>query len=589
MMLFLHMLIKTLTFFQTNWAFCGKCPRPSHSDPLSHILASFGTSTRAQWPFQRRRNSSTSTRSKNGRRNRHMPWQRCKNYMVSYCTLPWSSVPDTHTLPIWKPCFQVSLTVLSCHIPHPAILLTTSNGGQNVSSAQPSPETSLAQYLLQTSMHSRTPAQVSVLASRSGTNGAPGAYFQAGSPMDEISDGPKLLDSSSSPFLSCHPVAATLTSKFMGTTRESSKDGGKDAVRISKQTLSFGISTPSSTLGNAPSTPGMYPAKTTQLTICPEESIHLLHISCPTYPSPQSYAPSSRTSTLSSPLQVLVNTSCHAPYPNPPADSQTASAPLSMLSLTVRGRNSSPVPPTSSQERRLWNTPLLTLSSEKRPCPAPYHKNLVPLPLPLRLHCPANQRLCLWRLLVPRNQCSSQVSDEDLKRIQDVMAHAWELDTHATYASGLLNFMVFCDQKNIPEKDRAPASQLLIMSFVSTLATAYSGSAISNYVYGVWAWHLLHSIPWKISKPELEALLKAAEKLTPLSSRRKKRCPYTIDFMLAIWNNMDLDLPLGASAFACLATCFFVTGRIGEFTVQRLDGFNPKLHVSRAQLSYDQN
>jgi len=66
------------------------------------------------------------------------------------------------------------------------------------------------------------------------------------------------------------------------------------------------------------------------------------------------------------------------------------------------------------------------------------------------------------------------------------MAHTWELNnTHATYATGLLNFMVFCDQKDIPEGDRAPASQILIMSFVSTLATTYLGSAISNYVYRI--------------------------------------------------------------------------------------------------------
>ena len=52
---------------------------------------------------------------------------------------------------------------------------------------------------------------------------------------------------------------------------------------------------------------------------------------------------------------------------------------------------------------------------------------------------------------------------------------------------------------------------------------------------------------------------------------------------------MVLSTPLGASAFACLATCFFATGRVGEFTVQRLDGFNPEFHVSKNQLSYDQN
>ena len=91
-----------------------------------------------------------------------------------------------------------------------------------------------------------------------------------------------------------------------------------------------------------------------------------------------------------------------------------------------------------------------------------------------------------------------------------------------------------CLRSSVPEEDRALASQRLIMFFVSTLAAAYSGSAISNYVYGVQAWHLLHSVLWKINKPELEALLKAAEKLMLSSSGRKKRCPYTINFMMTI-------------------------------------------------------
>jgi len=169
------------------------------------------------------------------------------------------------------------------------------------------------------------------------------------------------------------------------------------------------------------------------------------------------------------------------------------------------------------------------------------------------------------------------------------MAHAWELDTHTTYASSLLNYMVFCDKKNIPEKDRAPVSQLLLMSFVSTLAATYSGSTISNYVYGIRAWHILHGVPWRVEKLEMDVLLKAAEKLTPPTSKRKKRCPYTIDFMMAIRHNLDLSSPLGGSVFACLATCFFATGHVGEFTVQKLDGFDRNTHVSRAQLSYDQN
>ena len=177
--------------------------------------------------------------------------------MVSYYMLPWLFLQDVHTLPIWKPCFQNSITVLSCHTPHPAILLTTSKGGQNASNAQPSPEASLAHFLLQTSMLSWTPAQVSVLASQLETNGLPGAYSQAGNLMGRTLAGPKLSDLSSSASLSYHPAAVALTSRFMGTTKELLKDGGKDVVKTGKQMWSFGISTPSSTLGNAPSTPGI--------------------------------------------------------------------------------------------------------------------------------------------------------------------------------------------------------------------------------------------------------------------------------------------------------------------------------------------
>ena len=59
--------------------------------------------------------------------------------------------------------------------------------------------------------------------------------------------------------------------------------------------------------------------------------------------------------------------------------------------------------------------------------------------------------------------------------------------------------------------------------------------------------------------------------------------------MLAIRRHLDLSTPLGASVFTCLMTCCFATGHVGEFTVQRLDGFNPNAHVSWAQVSFDQN
>jgi len=548
---FTHTQTTTLMTSQKGWAYLGKFPRASPLDLWSLTSVSFGTSTRALWQSQRRKNSSTLVRLRNGRKNPHMHWQRYKGFTVSYSMSPWSVLPGVHTLPAWKPCFQASITVLSCHTPHPAAHLMTLNGGRSSFIPCPSQGTSLDQFPSQISTPSQMPALVSVSASQLATTGMPGVCYQAGKPMGKISAGPRLSDLSSSPSSSYHPAVAALTSRFTETTKEWLKDGGKAVAGTNKQISYSGASTPPLRLKDAPSTPDMSPARTTRPTSHPEASIRIIHIFCPIYPSPQNYTTSSPTSTLNSPLQILASAPRQAPYRNPTASSLKTNVRQSMLSLTIQGRNFSPVPPTTDRERRPWNTQLPASSSGKRTRPAPYRKNLTPLPSPLRPHCPANQRLCLWRPSMPHDQCATQLSDDDLKRIEDVMAHAWELDTHATYATGLLNFMVFCDQKNIPEGDRAPASQLLIMSFVSTLAATYSGSAISNYIYGIRAWHLLHSIPWKINKPELEALLKAAEKLTPPSSRRKKRRPYTIDFMQAIRHHIDLATPLGASVFAC--------------------------------------
>jgi len=416
----------------------------------------------------------------------------------------------------------------------------------------------------------------------------PGVYSQVGNLRGKTLDGlrPLGLNFSSSP--SYHLATAVLTSRFMETTTELSKDGGKGKARTSRRISSSGTSTLPLGFRSVPYTQGMYPAKTTQLMSHLEEYTCQQHLFCPSYPSPQSCATSSQTLTLNSPLQALISTAHQAPCPSLIIYSPIMNMLQSTLSWIIGEKSFSSAPLTASQESHVWSAPLLPFPPAKHQWPAPYRKNLTPLPSPLWPHCPANQRLCLWRPLVPHPQHSPQLSDKDLRHIEAVMVHAWELDTHTTYASGLLNFMVFCDKKGIPEKDRAPVSQLLLMSFVSTLAAAYSSLAISNYVYGVQAWHILHGIPWKIQKMEMETLLKAAEKLTPPSSRRKKQCPYAIDFMQAIQQNMDFNSPLRASVFVCLATCFFATGHVREFTVQKLDSFNASIHVLRARIGYNQ-
>ena len=169
------------------------------------------------------------------------------------------------------------------------------------------------------------------------------------------------------------------------------------------------------------------------------------------------------------------------------------------------------------------------------------------------------------------------------------MLHAWEEDTRIAYGAGLLMWHCFCDSKNIPEESRAPATQPLLSAFVAYMAAAYSGKTISGYLSGVRAWHLLHSVPWVLDKKEMDTMLRAADKLTPASSKRKKRRPYTPDFISAVRQQLDLDKPLDAAVFACLATCFYASARLGEFTVRTLNSFSPGAHVTPQNLSYDQD
>lgn len=210
--------------------------------------------------------------------------------------------------------------------------------------------------------------------------------------------------------------------------------------------------------------------------------------------------------------------------------------------------------------------------------------SLTPLPSTLRPHCPAKERLYLW------NPSSSRTSrDEkgkivpllpsDIQRIRDTMIHAYTEATRKTYGSGLLTFHVFCDSKSIPEAQRAPASHILVSSFITSMAGHYSAKTITNYICGVRAWHILHGLSWSLNEMEIETLLKASISLAPPSSKRSKREPYTIELMVAISQHLNPLNPLDAAVFACLTTTFFATARAGEFTVPRLDAFDPQIHV----------
>ena len=209
---------------------------------------------------------------------------------------------------------------------------------------------------------------------------------------------------------------------------------------------------------------------------------------------------------------------------------------------------------------------------------------------PLRPACAAKDRLRLWKPQIsshPRVNPNNPLSIADERRIQEVLAEAYSDSTKVTYGTGLLVFHVFCDKKGIEESQRTPCSQTLLSCFISTLIGDYSAQAIENYTYGIRAWHIVHRIPWKINQAELQTLFASAAKNQPQKSEKAQKPPCTVEDLAAIRQNLDVREPFDAAVFACLTTTFWAVARLGEFTVPRLDAFNPDIHVKRSNLNMD--
>lgn len=232
-----------------------------------------------------------------------------------------------------------------------------------------------------------------------------------------------------------------------------------------------------------------------------------------------------------------------------------------------------------------FNAPLPAAMTDRTVArPQAYHQDLTPKPSLLRPHCLARDRLRLWLPWTTQQNSRAGLSAAELNRVLDVLTVAWMESTRSVYGSGLLTWHVFCDLAGVEESERCPASAPLVLSFIATCAGAYSGRTLESYVEGIHAWHTLHGAAWAMQKTELDAAITAATALAPPSSKREKREPVTVELMEKMRSCMDLKDPLDAAVWACLTTTFWTASRLGEFTVLRINGFKPAIHVKRSDV-----
>ncbi|TFK24721.1 hypothetical protein FA15DRAFT_591949 [Coprinopsis marcescibilis] len=200
---------------------------------------------------------------------------------------------------------------------------------------------------------------------------------------------------------------------------------------------------------------------------------------------------------------------------------------------------------------------------------------------------PNKDRLRIWAPLNARSNDTApslSLAAADLEKLTDDIQGAFAPSTCEAYGTGLFAFHAFCDSKDVPEDQRAPASPMLVSLFASSMVGLYAGSTARNYVYAVRAWHIIHGVKWQVNKEELDALLKSAEKSAPAASKREKRDPVTTAHILKIRGALNLQDPLHVAVYACLTTTFYATARLGEFVQKSLDSFDPAKHVKPADM-----
>ena len=265
----------------------------------------------------------------------------------------------------------------------------------------------------------------------------------------------------------------------METTQELLKDGGRAGAETSKQTLSSVGFTSCQASTIVLYTCDMSEAPIIQQMDPPMENTP--QVTSYSHPYLSQMRPSLSSSISTTPNAVLVG-----------------AASASLMSKTVKTVSlKSTHSASSSNAVGKPRDVLLPLFPPQRRRPRPYPCNLTLKLSSRRPHCLARDRLRCWLLITLRGAADaepniagsssglSSFSREDHQRIVDVMSHAWEEDTREVYGSGLLVFHVYCNGKNIQEHERAPASQLLLLGFVSSLAASYAGKTIANYFYGV--------------------------------------------------------------------------------------------------------
>jgi hypothetical protein len=204
-------------------------------------------------------------------------------------------------------------------------------------------------------------------------------------------------------------------------------------------------------------------------------------------------------------------------------------------------------------------------------------------PSNLRPHVLASERILKWstpQSTTFKKSLAFTYPRLDPTRSFEVMFLSLDEATRSGYGSGLLRFTQFCDNHRIPETSRMPASESLLVLFAADAAGQISPSTLNTWLAGLHFWHIVNGATWHGGE-RLTQIRKGVRKLTPTTSKRKKRPPVTAEHLYALRRGLDLTNSFDASVWAVACVAFWSCCRLGELLIPSPNAFDPVKHAAR--------
>lgn len=144
-----------------------------------------------------------------------------------------------------------------------------------------------------------------------------------------------------------------------------------------------------------------------------------------------------------------------------------------------------------------------------------------------------------------------------------IISAAWAPSTRRNYNYSIRRFLDFCNIHHFHFDLTSPTPEITLCHFIVSLITSHSGSYIRSELAALKALHIVYNLEFPSSQ-RIQYLLRAADNLTPSTSRRQPRNPITLSMLAHLASVLDHSDPLDVCCLAVACCAFWGQARLGE-------------------------